>query len=155
MIRPSLDEYVIGTTRNTGGSSVTLSAGVRPTLSKSTPARQRRWLWTSEEIPPALHWWHWDSGVLKVAGCSPKQQTGLDHKHWHPVQEGPELPPPAEETEVCRSVQYPAKDLVRLCCSICSLLRSCLLGRWMYWQRQKENRQTRGSALSWDVPWTL
>ena len=29
-----------------GGSSVTLSAGVRPTLSKSTPSRQRRWSWT-------------------------------------------------------------------------------------------------------------
>ena len=54
-----------------GGSTVTLTAGVRPTLSKSTPARQWNGRWLQEEVPPyhtSKHPWkrHWDSGLLQV-----------------------------------------------------------------------------------------
>ena len=63
MIRPSSDAYLMGTTRNTGGSSVTLSAGVRPTLTK-TKADFRRKPPPPTTTPMSVQ--EKDSGLLQV-----------------------------------------------------------------------------------------
>ena len=62
------------------------SAGVTPTLSISTPARQRRWSGTSV----GRH-------LKDFRRTSPGGE--LDHEHRRPVAEGPEWRPPAEDTE--------------------------------------------------------
>lgn len=54
---------------------------------------------------------HRGGGQLQIPGCV-HLNNKLDSKHPHPLLEGPESSPPAEETEVLQSVQGTLKDLL-------------------------------------------
>ena len=68
----------------------------------------------------------------------------LDHWHRRLVQEGPESPPLVEETEVLLGVQDSAKNLLRLCRSICAVV--CWGGGRTHRARRKIDKLVRRSS---------